>query len=263
MPKGKALRAKVFNRIAIIAAIILGTAFYPVEAGEKIVLEDNGELDQKEVKALARELGLAFSAIPLAPAEPLGVLGIDVGFGFSVADIRDEKSCWKDAISDGNPPRALILPQFTIRKGVPGGVDLGMVYTPKVFGSEYKLLGAEAKWAFILGSMLTPALAVRLDYHRSFGPDNFTIQTFTTDLSISKGLGLITAYTGVGMVFIYADPDGGGFQLSRHRGVKGYAGTRFNLGFIQIGPEIDLARNFLVYSLKVGLILGLDMFGFG
>jgi len=248
---------------AVFFAVILGLGGPAAEAGDKIVLENNTRLDQKEVDSLGRELGLAFAAVPLAPAEPLETLGVDVGFGLSVADIRDEKSCWKDAIQGGDPPGSLILPQFGLRKGLPGGVDLGIIYAPKVWGSEFNLLGGEAKWAFIKGSMLTPSLAVRMDYRRSFGPDNFTLRTFTTDLSISRGFGIVTAYTGVGMAFIFADPDGGDYQLSQHRELKGYAGTRFNLGYIQITPEIDLARNFLVYSLKVGMLFGLDSLGLG
>ena len=108
----------------------------------------------------------------------------------------------------------------------------------------------------VLFPMLTPALALRVDYHHAFGASDFSLQTVSTDISISKGFGPLKPYTGIGMNFTFFNPDAGNnLKETEPREFKGYAGVRIKLSLIQIVPEIDLARNFLIYSMKVGLIL--------
>jgi len=240
--------------ILALAAFSLLILASRTEAGSRINLTN---VSQGDMNGLARELGLASASIPLAPAEPLGLaLGLDVGLGVSVADIHDEKTYWQSAIEGGNPKPVLILPYLSVRKGVPLGIDFGATYTPTVIGSDLSLVGAEVKWSFIKGSMLTPALALRVDYHRALGASDFSLQTVSTDISISKGFGPLKPYTGIGMAFIFFHPEAGNIlRESDPRELKGYAGVRIKLLLIQIVPEIDLARNFLIYSLKVGLVL--------
>ncbi|MCX5858320.1 MAG: hypothetical protein NT056_00245 [Proteobacteria bacterium] len=248
--------------ILITSVFLLLALTSRTEAGSKIILTkfsqmtDINDRDSK-MNSLARELGLTAAAIPLAPAEPLGLVpGLDIGLGISVADIHDENAYWDDAVADGKPMPVLILPQIIVRKGIPWGIDLGATYTPTVIGSNLSLLGAEAKWSFVKGSMLTPALALRVDYHHAFGASDFSLQTLSTDISISKGFGPLKPYTGIGMDFIFFNPDAfTHLKKTDPRELKGYAGVRIKLLLIQIVPEIDLARNFLIYSLKVGLIL--------
>jgi hypothetical protein len=240
--------------ILVASAFLLLALASRTEAGSKINLT---AVNQGDLNNLARELGLTSASIPLTPAEPLGLaLGLDVGLGFSVADIHDKSTYWRSAIEGGNPQPVLILPQIIVRKGIPFGIDLGASYTPTVIGTNLSLVGAEAKWSFIKGSMLTPALALRVDYHHAFGASDFSLQTVSTDISISKGFGPLKPYTGIGMDFIFFNPDAGNnLKETEPREFKGYAGVRIKLSLIQIVPEIDLARNFLIYSMKVGLIL--------
>lgn len=241
------------GRILPAAALLILILTPKIEAGSKINLTN---VIQDDMNSMARELGLACAAIPLAPSEPLGLaLGLDVGLGVSMADIHDEKTYWHSAIEGGNPKPVLILPQVSVRKGIPLGIDLGVTYIPTVIGSNISLVGGEVKWSFIKGSMLTPALALRVDYHRALGASDFSLQTVSTDLSISKGFGPIKPYTGVGISFIFFNPDAASLNKTEPRELKGYAGVRIKLMLIQIVPEIDLARNFLIYSLKVGLVL--------
>jgi len=254
------------GRVLVAAILIFLGATREAGAWGQIMLEneaEGGTVTQDQFQSVARELGLASASIPLAPAEPLGLLGIDAGFGVSVADLRDEEEFWHAATENRNPCPVFILPQLLVRKGIPGGVDFGVSYTPKVLGNDLSVIGGEVKWSFIQGSMLTPAMAVRLDYHRVLEAEDFTLQTASGDISISKGFGPIIPYTGVGMVFIFCDTDapviGSGVPLkpAELRELKGYAGMRLTLGFIQLNPEIDLARDFLIYSLKFGIVLSI------
>jgi len=245
--------------IAVFSLLALASR---TEAGSKIILTKFSQMTDinardSEMNGLARELGLTSASIPLAPAEPLGLVpGLDIGLGISVADIHDENAYWDDAVADGNPKPVLILPQISVRKGIPLGIDLGATYIPSVIGSNLSLVGAEVKWSFVKGSMLTPALALRVDYHHAFGASDFSLQTVSTDISISKGFGPLKPYTGIGMDFIFFNPDAfTNLKKTDPRELKGYAGVRIRLLLIQIVPEIDLARNFLIYSMKVGLIL--------
>ena len=257
--------------ISIVAGLIALGIASSAQAWGTLTLKDSeggGTVTQNQFDSACRELGLASAVIPLAPSEPLGLTGVDVGLGFSVVDIRDEEEFWK-AAAERNPSPVFILPQIIVRKGIPCGIDLGVSYTPVVIGNDYSLVGAEAKWSFLEGSMLTPALAVRLDYHRLIGTDDLTLQTTCGDISISKGFGPITPYTGIGMVFIFAHPDAPEYcdphsfdqcspealEPAELRELKGYAGVRLTLGCIQVNPEIDLARDFLIYSLKFGILL--------
>jgi len=248
--------------VLIITVFLILTLTPRTEAGTKITLTKFSQMSDiasrdKEVSNLARELGLTSASLPLAPAEPLGLVsGLDVSLAVSVADILDEKTYWDNAVADAKPKPVLILPQIIVRKGIPLGIDLGATYTPTVIGSNLSLVGAEVKWSFIKGSMLTPALALRVDYHRALGASDFDLQTVSTDLSISKGFGPLKPYTGVGMAFIFFNPDAAtNLKMTDPRELKGYAGVRIKLMLIQIVPEIDLAREFLIYSLKLGLIL--------
>ena len=127
------LSERIFKGIRWIvpfSGIILAVLVVEVHAWGTIAFTDeqgNGVLTQDDFRSLSRELGLAFSSIPLAPAEPLGLLGFDIGIAISVADIRDEEGFWHNAIDNRDPIPILVLPQILLRKGVPGGIETSAV----------------------------------------------------------------------------------------------------------------------------------------
>ncbi|UCD84594.1 MAG: hypothetical protein JSU92_15220 [Deltaproteobacteria bacterium] len=208
---------------------------------------------------LSRDMGYALNLIPLAPAEPLGITGFDIGAELSLIDIDQRIPYWVNSVSDREPPPYLAIPKVHVQKGLPAGIDLGAIYagTPK---SNIQLIGAELKWAFIDGSMVMPALALRGSYTRLLGVDQLNFQTQGVDLSISKGLPFLTPYGGVGGVFVQSEtkdlpPPSNLLDLEKVNVAlfKGYVGLRISLTFINFTAEVDFAEvNSYNFKLSAG-----------
>src|SRR3990172_8921843 len=78
-------------------------------------------LSESDFKDLSKQVGLFISYVPLAPAEPLGILGFDIGVEVTGVKIDSGSSAWKNAVSDSNPPDYIVLPKLHAQKGLPFG----------------------------------------------------------------------------------------------------------------------------------------------
>ncbi len=157
---------------------------------------------QQEFRDLSADLGLAISYLPAAPAEPLGLLGFDIGIEVTAVDIREDQSFWTKVTT--NPPNYLYIPKLHLQKGLPFGFDIGAIYA-NVPQSNISLSGGEIKWAFISGHMALPALAIRGSYTRLSGVPGLELETMGADISISKGFAFVTPYAGVGLVSVESE----------------------------------------------------------
>ncbi len=198
-------------------------------------------LTQGEFKDLSEEAGLALSYLPLSPAEPLGILGIDIGAEVTAANIREDRSYWTK-ITEG-PSSQMILPKLHIQKGLPFGFDIGAVYG-KVPQSNVSMVGGELKWAFISGNAVLPAVAIRGSYTRLLGVDNLDLQTTGADLSISKGLAFVTPYAGIGQVWIKTKEKVTNLNLKEESLslTKGFIGVKISLLIINFVAEVDFSK---------------------
>lgn len=158
---------------------------------------------QNEFKDLSKEIGLIISYVPLAPAEPLGVLGFDIGIEATGVKISSGSTFWENAVVGGDPPDYIVLPKIHVQKGLPLGIDVGVIFAT-VPGSNITLYGGELKWAILPGSIVSPAVAVRGTYTALAGVDDVDASTFGLDASVSKGFGPLTPYAGLGQVWISA-----------------------------------------------------------
>lgn len=205
---------------------------------------------QSDFKELSRELGLATAYKPTAPAEALGILGFDVGIEMTFADIDNDSSYWSNAT--GDVPGILPVPKLHAIKGLPFNIDVGAMYS-KVPSSDISLLGAELKWAFIEGGVVTPAVAVRGAYTKLDGVDGLDFNTKSLDVSVSKGFTLLTPYAGIGKVWIESDPTGvPALQKEDISETKMFAGLKISLALLKIVAEYELAE-IPSYSLKLSL----------
>src|SRR4030066_2011692 len=120
----------LMKKIVILTVSSLFSLFLFIAAVSEAVAGGNDiELDpligQVAFDDLSKEVGLLISYIPLAPAEPLGVLGFDIGIEVTGANIS--AGPWENAIS--NAPDYLILPKIHVQQGLPFGIAVGAVFS--------------------------------------------------------------------------------------------------------------------------------------
>ncbi|GFO53191.1 hypothetical protein GMSM_01980 [Geomonas sp. Red276] len=221
-------------------------------------------LTQGEFKSLSKEAGGAISYKNVAPAEPLGLTGFDVGVEVSAIDIKTGGNNYWDRAFNGDAPSYLFIPKIRARKGLPFGIDLGASYA-YVPDSNIKLYGAELSKAILEGSAITPALGIRATYTKLAGVKDLDLQTAGIDASISKGFFILTPYAGVGAVYVMSKATGdlqkyspavnGGAPLSSEKfwQPRGFAGVKispFPLFGITAEVEYEVRP---IYTLKAAL----------
>ena len=170
-------------------------------------------LQQQEFRELSKELGGAVAFKGVVPAEGLG--GI----------------------------RA--------HKGLPGNVDVDAFYNKAT--NNIGVWGAGVRWAFIEGSTVMPAVAIRGSYSALSGVDQLKMNTTGVDLSISKGILMFTPYAGVGKVWVRSTPkDVPGLKRESFSLNRAFAGVNINLG-INLAAEVDRTGDTTSYSVKAGI----------
>ncbi len=189
----------------VIAVLLVLVMAVPALAKTDITIPST--FTQDDFKNVSRDLGLAISYVPLAPAEPLGGIlpHVDAGIEVTVVNLDTSSSYWKkiEAVPGNDKiPSSLPIPKFHVQVGLPViPIDLGFVYS-SVPSTDIKYMGGEIKWAILSGSVATPAIAIRGAYTKLSGVTDVDISTKSADLSISKGFAMFTPYAGYGMVWI-------------------------------------------------------------
>lgn len=231
--------------------LFVATVSDAVAGGNDIQLQLG--LEESEFKDLSKQVGLFISYIPLAPAEPLGILGFDIGVEMTGVKIDSGSSVWKNAVSDSKPPDYIVLPKLHVQKGLPFGVDVGAIFAT-VPGSNIKLYGGELKWAVLKGSIVTPAVAIRGSFTTLAGVDDIDASTYGVDASVSKGFGPITPYAGIGQVWIKAGENSSLVTIPdvSTSATKLFVGTRISLLIISIALEADFS-DINMYSARAGI----------
>src|SRR3989449_10516445 len=110
---------KLFPRVGfltVIIALAFGAAA-PVRATDNDI-QPSGPLTREDFRSLTRQLGFAASYFPLAPAAPLGILGLDAGVEATAVKIAKDSSFWQRAvgifITLPQPPRPPLFPYTTL-----------------------------------------------------------------------------------------------------------------------------------------------------
>ncbi len=218
--------------------LFIATVSEAVAGGNDIQLQ---AMAQSEFEDLSTEVGLLISYVPLAPAEPLGVLGFDIGIEMTGAKISAGSAFWQAAVSDGNPPDYIVLPKLHVQKGLPFGIDVGAVFST-VPGSNITLYGGEIKYAVLKGSIVSPAVAVRGTYTTLSGVDDLDASTYGLDASVSKGFGPLTPYGGIGQVWISTAENAGlGLDDVSTSATKVFAGAKFKILVLSIALQADFS----------------------
>ncbi len=247
---------KIASVIALLSLLITGQ----VMAAD---IEFDEGLTQTAFEDLSKEAVALLAYKNMAPAEPLGVTGFDIGIESSFVSISTgNNNYWEKAFAD-DAPSVLPAPKIRVRKGLPGGIDIGAMYSG-VPGSNIKLYGAEVSYAILEGGIATPALGVRGTYTKLSGVEDLDFQTTGFDVSISKGFAILTPYAGAGMVHfssrakgnlqsLSADLIGSPLSDEKQWQPRYFGGVKLSwIPLLGITAEFEY-MNRPVYSLKIAL----------
>jgi hypothetical protein len=211
-------------------------------------------LTQSEFELLSKDMVAAFNYKAGAPAEPLGITGFDVGVSVSVTDL-EATAVWNKAVSSGGMT-TLTVPKIYLQKGLPYDIDIGAYYFT-VANSNLEAWGGEIKYAIFDGSAAMPAVAVRGSATSLFAPEQITLTTRAVDLSISKGILVLTPYAGIGRVWATNTPQGSaagvGLSAVDLAENRAFIGVAFTPGIINMAVERDSVGGIASYSLKLGV----------
>jgi len=230
---------------------MMGFAGTASAVGDITALESVG---QASFKAMSKDMGAAIGYKAMGDAEPLGIIGFDVGVALTATSI-DASSAWGSAMGSSKV-NSLVLPKLYAKKGLPFGVDLGAYYV-KVPSTNIEVWGGEIKYAILDGTMATPALAVRGSMSKLEGIDQWKMTTTGLDISISKGILMLTPYAGIGQQWTTSTPQGSaasaGLKEEKLSEQKMYAGVGMSLLLVNFTLEHEIMGDNTSTTLKAGI----------
>ena len=190
---------------------------------------------------------------PRHGAAPLGLIGFDIyaeasvdrGFGDSPAG---------DLINGNLTGSAMTIGRVGVRKGLPGGIDIGVAYG-RPLGSTLNLASADVQWAMLQGGPLSPAVSFRVTGTGTVGSaGTYEFRQYGAEVLVSKGFTVLTPYAGVGVFRSRGTFNGihsGTLHDTDSQGIA-YAGVTLSLLVPKITVEIEKA-DVVQASLRVGI----------
>lgn len=206
---------------------------------------------QGDFRLLSEDLGASLSYKPVAPGEPLGLLGIDIGLEVTATDLQAAR-VYRQVSSDSTD--YLLVPKLHVHKGLPLRLNVDAFYST-VPDSNIELFGGALGFSLLEGGVATPALTVRATATKLSGVDGLDLDTQGIELTISKGFALLTPYAGIGRVHVKSEPTGVAASALRKESFdldKIYAGLNINFGLLNFAFEADKTGDSPSYSGKVG-----------
>src|SRR6266700_3055345 len=128
---------------------LLGVSL-PVVAGD---INNIKALSQPNFRLLSEDLGAALSYKPLTPTAPLGI---------TAPSTQLQHSSVFTTAGGGDHP-SVIVPSLRLHKGLPFGIDVGVMYS-SVPSTNIQLVGGELRYAIVSGGAATPAIGIRGSY---------------------------------------------------------------------------------------------------
>ena len=230
---------------SLVFVSLLGVSL-PAVAGD---INNIKGLSQPNFRLLSEDLGAALSYKPLTPTAPLGITGFDLGIAATSTKLQNS-SVFNTA--GGGDHSSVIVPSLRLNKGLPFGIDVGVMYS-SVPSTNIRLVGGELRYAIISGGAATPAIGIRGSYTKLSGVDQLDFDTKGLDLSISKGFLMFTPYAGVGKVWVASTPNGipalSKESLSLN---KVFVGANLNFGLTNLAFEGDRTGKASSYGAKLG-----------
>jgi hypothetical protein len=230
--------------IALLAGLVSATPAWAQQ------IDQLQNIVQGEFRLLSEDLGAALGYHAQIPAEPLGITGFDLGVGVTAAKL--ENVAILQRVSSDSVDATLYVPTLRAHKGLPAGFDIGLMYA-SIPGSNIRYTGGELRYAILKGGVASPALGVRGSFTKLSGVDQLAMSTRGLDVSISKGIGFITPYAGLGRVWVESDPHGtAGLRKEEFSLSKAFAGVGMNFALLNLNLQADKTGDVTSYSLKLG-----------
>jgi hypothetical protein len=205
--------------------------------------EVSGSAQPDDFRAFHRRFSSDAYFFPRHRAAPLGLIGFEVYADATYDSKFDDEPFVNTAIDGDLTGGFLSVARVGARKGLPGGIDLGLSYG-KALGSDVKLVSGEIQYAISHGGLLSPALSLRVTGTRTTGSGVYDLNQYGAELLLSKGFTILTPYVGAGIVRSKGTLDtptlGSSLEDTTTRGIV-YAGVTLNLLLPKITFEVEKA----------------------
>ncbi len=206
---------------------------------------------QQQFRGIVEDTSAAINYKALGPAEATGLLGFGIG-AFANYTETENPQAWK-ALT-GSDVDQIGMVGIVAHKGLPLGIDVGAFYTT-IPGADVDVFGAEVRYAILEGGVASPALAVRGSYTATKGIDDLKYRAYGADVSLSKGLTLVTPYAGAGYVWATATPEGSLANSLDEEDVSNarfFVGARITLLILELTPEYERVGDNNAFNLRLG-----------
>lgn len=206
-------------------------------------------LSQANFELFSENIAAAIHYKGVGPAEPLGIIGFDLGIELSSTEI--DETLFDLASSGDFETSELIIPRLHVNKGLPFGLDVGAALSA-VPGTDIKVLSGELRYALISGGMLSPSVGIRASHAILEGLSEIDMTSSALEITASKGFVMFTPYIGTGFVKSTATPKNLGelTEVSFDQ-KKMFVGVTVNLG-VALTLEADQTGDYRTYSAKFG-----------
>jgi opacity protein-like surface antigen len=214
------------------------------------------DLGNDTFKSLVKEAGAMVAYRSVAPAEPGGLTGFDIGVAASFVEV--DTDVWDQVFESQDTPGYVTIPKVHLRKGLPFGIDIGASYS-MVPDSNIEVLGGEIQIALMDGSAALPALALRGHYSTLLGVDDLDLEVYGGDVVLSKGLLMFTPYIGAGMLQTKGEYTGNIDELKStlkdqdETTTRFFGGVQIAMALLRITLDAEYADEVPVYTAKVSL----------
>lgn len=198
---------------------------------------------EEDFREFNRRFAMAAYHFPRHGAAPLGWTGFDVYADAAVDQSFGDEDFAETVLDDDLIGDMLVVGRVGARKGLPGGINIGLSYG-RALETDITLISGELQWAIIKGGTVAPALSVRLTGTQSSGSDVYDLDQYGAELLLSKGFTVVTPYVGAGIVRSEGSLEsslGRTFEDNETRGVI-YGGVTLNLLLPKITVEVEKAE---------------------
>jgi hypothetical protein len=213
----------------------------------------NGDATSADFHAFSERFSSDAYFYPRHDASPLGIVGFEAYADATYDKSFDDQSFNKTAVTGSYAGGFLSIGRVGVRKGLPGGFDIGASYG-EALGGDIKLISGELQYAIANGGLVSPALSVRVTGSRTINAKAYALDQYGAELLLSKGFVVVTPYIGAGIVTSKGtldSPLGGSRSDTDTRAVL-YAGLTLNLLIPKIHFEVEKGET-VQAAVRVGI----------